>query len=135
MAMNGTDLLILVNTGTDEAPAYEKIGCQRDATIDESLDVIDVSCKDERQKRTLPGRSTGTISVDTLYEPTDPAYAAIKAAVREGNNVLIARQEFGVVTATVPATVTSISESFPDQDAAVVSISLALSGAWAEVAS
>lgn len=135
MAMNGTSLLLLINIGSDDTPSYMKLGCQRDATIEESLDVIDVSCKDERQKRTLPGRSTGTISLDSLYIPDDEAYVALKYATRSGDNILIAREEFGSVTATVPVTVTSISESFPDQGAATVSVSMAISGAWTEVGS
>jgi TP901-1 family phage major tail protein len=135
MAMNGTNLLILVNVGTEETPVYEAVGCQRDATIEESLEVIDVSCKDERQKRVLPGRSTGTISLDGLYVPDDAAYQALKSATRNGTNLLIAREENGEVTATVPAMITSLSESFPDQDAATISVGMEISGAWTEVGS
>lgn len=135
MAMNGTDLLVLVNIGTDEAPSYMAVGCQRDATIEETLALIDVSCKEERTTRVLPGRSTGTITLDALYIPDDQAFAALKSATRNGDLILIAREEAGVVTETVPVMVTSLSESFPDQDAATISVGMTISGAWEAVGS
>lgn len=135
MAMNGTDLLLLANVGTEETPSYQVVGCQRDATFNENLDLIDVSCKEERAKRVLPGRSTGTISLTGLYVPDDQAFAALKNATREGLNILVAREEFGVVTETASVMVSSFSESFPDQGPATISVSMEVSGAWVAVGS
>ena len=56
MSMNGTDVLLLVNTGTPTVPVYEAVGSQRDVTFDEATEEIDVSSKDSRAKRVLPGR-------------------------------------------------------------------------------
>jgi TP901-1 family phage major tail protein len=133
--MNGTDLLLLVNTGTPGTPTYEAVGCQRDATIEEATATIDVSCKDSRAQRVLPGRFSGTISLDALYVPTDDAYLALRAANRDGELILVARQEAGVVTETVDAKIDSISEAFPDQDAATISVSLTIDGFWLAVGS
>lgn len=135
MSMNGTDLLLLVNTGTPTVPTYEVVGCQRDATIEETTDTIDVSCKNSRAQRVLPGRYSGTISLDALYIPTNAAYLALVDANRNGDLILVARQEDGVVTATVNAKVDTISEAFPDQDAATISVSLTIDGFWTEVGS
>lgn len=135
MAMNGTDLLLLVNTGTPTVPTYEVVGCQRDATLEETTDTIDVSCKNSRAQRVLPGRYSGTISLDALYVPTNAAYLALVDANRNGELILVARQEDGVVTATVNAKVDTISETFPDQDAATISVSLTIDGFWTEVGS
>jgi TP901-1 family phage major tail protein len=135
MGMNGTDLLLLANTGTAGAPTYEVVGCQRDATIEESSDTIDVSCKDSRAMRVLPGRFSGSISLDALYVPTDAAYLALRAANRNGELILVAREVDGVVEETVNAKIDSMSESFPDQAEATISISLTIDGFWAEVGS
>lgn len=135
MAMNGTDLLLLVNTGTPTVPTYEVVGCQRDATLEETTDTVDVSCKNSRAQRVLPGRYSGTISLDALYVPTNAAYLALVDANRNGELILVARQEDGVVTATVNAKVDTISETFPDQDAATISVSLTIDGFWTEVGS
>lgn len=135
MAMNGTDLLLLANTGTAEVPAYEVVGCQRDASIDEATATIDVSCKESRATQVLPGRYSSSISLDALYVPTNDAYLAIKAANRDGTMLLVARQEFGVVIETAEVKVDSMSESFPDQAEATISIAMTVNGFWEEVGS
>lgn len=135
MSMNGTDLLLLANTGTPSVPTYEVVGSQRDAEIAEETDTIDVSSKDSRAQRVLPGRFKGSISLDALYVPTDAAYLALRTANRDGELILVARQEDGVVTETVDAKIDSISEKFPDQDAATISVALTIDGFWASVGS
>ena len=135
MSKNGTDLVILVNTGTDLVPVYAAVGCQRDATIEESTATIDVSCKDIRAQRVLPGRYSGTISFDALYVPTDAGYIALKNAMRDGTLIKLAREDEDIVTEWIDAVVESISEAFPDQDAAVYSVSLTIDGFWTEVGS
>ena len=62
MGMNGTDILLYVNTGTPAVPAYTVVGSQRDVTFEESTDEIDVSSKDSRAKRVLPGRYSASVS-------------------------------------------------------------------------
>lgn len=133
--MNGTDLLLLANTGTPSVPVYEAVGSQRDCTIEESSDTIDFSSKTSRAQRVRPGRYSSTISLDALYVPTDDAYLALKAANRNGTLILVAREESGTVTETVSAKIDSISESFPDQGEATISVSLTVDGFWTEVGS
>ncbi len=135
MGMNGTDLLILANTGTPGVPAYSIVGSQRDATLEESTDTIDISSKDSRAQRVLPGRYSATISLDALYVPSDLAYLALKNANRNGNLILVAREEAGVVTETVEAKIDSMSEALPDQGESTISISLTIDGFWNEVGS
>jgi len=135
MAMNGTDVLLMVNTGTPETPVYEVVGCQRDVTFEETTEEIDVSCKDQRAKRVLAGRYGSTISLDALYVPTDSAYQELKAAKRAGELILVAREEQEVTLETATALITSMSESFPDQGEATISIALTIDGGWQEVGS
>jgi TP901-1 family phage major tail protein len=135
MAINGSDVLLLVNTGTELVPAYEVVGCQRDVTFEETTEEIDVSCKDQREKRVLPGRYSASISLDALYVPSDDAYLALKAAKRNGELILVAREYDGATEETANALITSMSEAFPDQGEATISISLTIDGAWVEVSS
>ena len=130
MAMNGTDFLLYVNTGTPTVPAYELVGSQRDAAVDENTAEIDVSSKDLRAGRVLGGRYSSKISLDQLYVPTDNAYVALKAAMRSGDLILVLRQENGVDVETANCLVTALGEKFPDQDAATVSISMTVDGEW-----
>lgn len=132
--MNGADLLILVNTGTAEVPVYEAAGCERDATIEETSDTIDNSCKDSRAMRVDYGRYSSTISLDALYVLND-GYLALKQANRDGELILVAREEQDIVTETALAKIDSISETFPDQAESTISISMTIDGWWEEVGS
>ena len=130
---NGADLLLLANTGTESVPVYEAVGSQRDATIEETTDVIDVSSKDSRAELGEPGRYASTISLDKLYVPNDASYTALKSAMRNGIKILVAREEEDVVIETANCIVESLSESHPDQTESVVAISLKVDGFWQEV--
>ena len=133
MAMNGTDVLILVNTGTVDTPVYEAVGSQRDITFDETTAEIDASSKDARAGRVLPGRYGATFSFDSLFVPTDDAYLALRDANRTGTLILVARENAGVSQETADALITSISEGFPDQGEGTVSIAGTIDGEWTEV--
>lgn len=121
MATNGSDVLIYVYI----AGVKTAVGSQREASIEETNEEIDISTKDLRAKRVLPGRYSSTISLDSLYVPSDSAYSALKTAMRNGTAVVVATE-----TEYANAIVTSLSESYPDQDAATVSIGLSVSGEW-----
>ena len=133
MSMNGTDILVLVNTGTVGVPVYEVMGSQRDVTFEETNDEIDVSSKDAREKRVLAGRYSSSISLDALYVPTDAAYQTLKAACRAGTMLQLLRQELGAALEYVNAIITSLSEAGPDQAEATVSASFTVDGAWVEI--
>ncbi|MBN1248470.1 MAG: hypothetical protein JXC32_12480, partial [Anaerolineae bacterium] len=123
MAMNGSDILLLVNTGTPTVPVYEAVGSQRDVTFEEATEEIDVSSKDSRAKRVLPGRYSASLNLDALYVETDAGYLALRDAMRDGELILVARQNDGVTEETADALITSMSESFPDQGEGTISIS------------
>lgn len=135
MAINGSDVLLLVNTGTAAVPAYEAVGSQRDVTFDESTEEIDVSSKSSRAKKILPGRYSATLSLDALYVWSDDGYQALRDAMRNGELILVARQDDGVTIETADALITSLSETFPDQADATISISMTIDGYWVELVS
>lgn len=130
--MNGTDVLLLVNTGTPSVPVYTAVGKQRDVTFEESTAEIDVSSKDAREQEVIAGRYTASITLDQLYVPTDSGYVALQAAMRDGELILVAKQVEEVTIETADALVTSLSERAPDQGEATVSVSLTISGGWIE---
>jgi len=133
--MNGSDLLLLVNTGTPTVPAYEAVGSQRDVTFNENTEEIDVSSKDSRAKRVIAGRYSSSVSLEALYVWSDDGYQALREAKRDGELILVARQDNEVTIETADALVTSMSESFPDQGEGTISIDLSIDGFWDEISS
>ncbi len=136
MTQNGTDILLLVNTGTTAVPVYEAVGSQRNVTFDQTNDEIDLSNKNAgRPKVVIPGRYGATINLDALYVPTNDAYLALEDACRDGELILVARTEDDVTTETASAMIASMSDTFPDQGASAITILFTLSGGWTEVGS
>ena len=133
--INGTNILILVNTGTPSVPTYEALGSQRGATIDETTEIIDYSSKESRNRRVGPGRYSSTMSLDALYVPGSTQYQALKDAMRNGTTLLVAKEESGDVMETVDAVVASLSEDYPDQGEATVSASFEIDDIWVVVGS
>lgn len=135
MGLNGSDVLLLVNTGTADVPVYEAVGSQRDVTFDEGNEEIDMSSKDSRAKRVDYGRYSATLSLDMLYVWTDDGYRALRDACRDGEKILVARQEEGTTIETADAMIATMSQSFPDQGEGTISIDLSVDGFWTELAS
>lgn len=135
MAMNGTDVLLLVNTGSESVPSYEAVGSQRDVSFEETTEEIEVSSKDSRAKRVLPGRYGATLSLEALYVPSDAAFLALQSAMRDGDLILVAKEREGITIETANALITSLSEAHPDQGESTVSLSLTIDGGWTVVGS
>jgi predicted secreted protein len=120
--MNGTDVLVLIDG--------QVVGSQRGVTFEENTAEIDVSSKDSRAMRVIPGRYSATASFDGLYVPDDTAYLMLQDANRQGFLVTLIKQVAGSVIESCAALVTKISEAAPDQDAATVSIDIRVDGEW-----
>ena len=133
MSMNGSDVLLMVNTGTTETPVWTAVGSQRDVTFEESTEEIDVSSKDERAKRVLAGRYSASVSLDALFVPDDTAYSALQTAHRAGDLIMVARNVNSVDEESATALITSMSQTMPDQDGATISVSLTIDGTWSAV--
>jgi len=134
-ATNGADTLVIVDTGTS-TPVWVIAAGQRDATFDENNNLIDVSSKDSgRTEEVLMGRLSQTVTLDMLYINGDAGYNALKDASRNGTSVLIRRRFQGSDLEQATSYVETRSESFPDQDAAVISLTFRIDGAWAAVSS
>jgi TP901-1 family phage major tail protein len=131
--INGADVLILVDVGVS-TPSFVIAAGQRDVTFDESNNLIDISSKDTgRIEEVLVGRLTQTVTLDMLFINGDAGYLALKDASRNGTSVTIRRRFQGADIEDATAFVETRSETFPDQDAGLVSLSFRLSGSWVAV--
>lgn len=119
---NGTAVLVMIDG--------DVIGSQRNVTFNETTAEVDTSSKDQREMTVIAGRYAATVELDALYVPDDNGYERLKAAMRNGSLITVIREEEGQVLESAGALVTSLSEAAPDQDAATVSVSLRISGAW-----
>lgn len=126
MAMNGSDILI----GIDDGTGIEIVGSQRGATFTETTEEIDVSSKDSRNRRVLPGRYGATVSGEALYVPDDAAYLMLQDAMRNGDTVIVIREEEDIYLESADAIITSLGTDAPDQAETVVSFDLTIDGAW-----
>lgn len=135
MSTNGADYLIQINTGTPETPEYTTIACQTGASISETNDVIDASCKSARERKVLAGRYSSTLQLDTLVDfPLGDGYKALQDAMRNGTKVKIQTEIAGTATESASAIVSSLSTEAPDQDNVTFSATFEIDGAWTAAA-
>lgn len=132
---SGTDVLLLVNTGTSDSPTYTEVGSQRGLTRAETTAEIDISSKEERAMRVLPGRYGSTMSLDALYVSDCDAFLSLQSAMRNGELILVRISEEELETEEADALITSLSESYPDQAEATVTVALRIDGDWTTVGS
>lgn len=131
--VNGADVLVIIDVGVS-TPNFVVAAGQRDVTFDESNNLIDISSKDTgRIEEVLMGRLTQTVTLDMLFINGDAGYLALKDAARNGTSIDIRRRFQGNDVEQVTAFVETRSETFPDQDAGLVSLSFRLSGSWGVV--
>ncbi len=135
MAMSGGDILLYVNTGSEESPSYTVVGSQRNMSRERTRNIIDVSSKDTEDEESLPGRKSSSITLDALYVPDNAAYLAIDAAYEAGDFILAQIYVEGVATHQANCLVESMSEEYPDDAEATISVELRVSGGWLAVGS
>jgi predicted secreted protein len=133
MAQNGSTIVLYVNTGSSGSPVYTLVGGQRDLSVTEKVGTIDVSDKSSAKAQFLYGRYEATIDLDALYTEGDASYTALRSAVRNRTNLLVRRYNSGVAKEEATVLVTQIAETYKDQDAAMFSISLQVTGDWTEL--
>lgn len=133
--MNGTDILLLVNTGTPESPVYEVQASQRNFGQTENTAARDASSKDAREAANEPGRYSASLSLETLYVPTDDCFLALETAMRDGEKILVVRQEEDVNIEAALCVVTSLVRNGPDQETATCTAELTVDGAFSAVGS
>ena len=133
-ATSGTTVLLSVRTS--EGPdVYTDIGSQTNVTFDRTTEEIDASNKnDGADFQGLPGRRKATLTLDHLFVSGETAFELLKSAQETSTPIRVRRKESGSDIEQADAFVTSLSETFPDQDVGTVSVSITLCGAWGAVA-
>lgn len=135
MAINGSSVLLSINTATDESPTFTVVPCQVTADYQLSVATRDTSCKSSADDTNAPGARSRTMSVETL--PT--AWMLLSDTPVGAEQVLRHAAETGVqITGRVvvagsaveefTATISGLSVSAPREDNFTASIDLAISG-------
>jgi TP901-1 family phage major tail protein len=122
--MRGVDILVFVNTGTEEAPVWEAAGGQRNATLSESSEALDVTTKDggAGSYEYEYGLYGWSISGDGIYVPNDLVFQMLKKAMRQRIKVKVRMKEAGTFTQEGIALVSSLDTEAPYDDSATYSM-------------
>lgn len=129
MAMNGSDLMLMV----DVASTPTLVACQRGYTWNAQRSEIDMSCKNEDVSRVSVGRLKETLSLESLYAPSDTAYQALVTAFNANTLITVTEEEEGDEVRSASALITSISKSAPIEGGVTFSANLTISGAWTAI--
>lgn len=126
--MEGVDILLFANTGTDVAPIWTSIGGQRGAKLGESAKTIDTTTKSSANETFEYGKGNVTISCDGLYLPGDTAVAKLRTALRTKAKIKVRWQEAGTDVVEATALITNFDADGPDGEAATYSCELQVTG-------
>lgn len=134
MGIAGVDILILVNTGTEEMPTWTPVGGQRGAKLKEEVDTVETSNKASGTAKTFEyGMTSWSITCDGAYVPDDAAYALLRAALRNRQKVKVQVTEYGTAVREGMALVKSNELDAPYDNSATYSIELQGDGELEEI--
>lgn len=130
MAKKGIDFVINVNTGTDAAPVWTKVGGQRGASLSRSSDTFDATNKDSLGwKEFEAGFKEWSIEADGLVLTTDIGYVALETAYTSGAKVKVQIIDANGADYTGSAIVTDLPIDMPYDDLVTYSCTLQGTGA------
>src|ERR1017187_1352661 len=93
---NGSAILLLVQTSSGPN-VYSPVASQMGAKFSRKMKTIDISDKSIMDCQYIPGDRDSTITLDSIYVPTDAGIAALRAARDAGSTIVVERQEAGSV--------------------------------------
>lgn len=131
--INGADVLLRVNTGTDVSPTYETVASQRNVSFERTAGQIDVSSKDSDNEQILLGRKMYRVRLDGLWVPGSAQQAAIKSAFEDKTTVKVRRRYAGSDIEEADAYILGITESFPDQAEGTINVDIKITAGWSAV--
>lgn len=132
--ISGTDVLLLVNVGTEASPNYQAVGSQSSLSREETRDTIETSNKGNEAKTFIYGKLGSTLSLDAFYVPTNADFNVLKDAIRNRKQIKVRiDDEANSRTEEADCLVTSFPEEYPDNDAATLSLELQVTGSWSAV--
>lgn len=130
-ASNGRYFYVDVNTGTDAAPVWTKVGGQRDASLEMSKDAIETTSKTSANgyKEKDHGLKEWSIEFDSLFVKSEAGYVALLAAFDQDKDISI-RISDGTGTGSAVAwktgkgIITKINTELPYEKEATYSVSV-----------
>lgn len=129
MAKKGLDILISVNTGTTELPAWTVVGGQRGATLGRSAETFDATSKDsDGWKEFEAGLKEWSIEADGLLIETDEGYQALEEAYLNSEKVMVQIASTTGAKYSGLAVVTDLPIEAPYDDLATYSCTLTGTG-------
>ena len=128
--VNGSLIVLQVNTGTVAVPVWTTVGSQRDTTNSGSLALIDASSKDSRNEVVQAGRWTGELTLTHLYVPGAAEQQLLRNANRNGTVIQVRTFEDGVAKERADGVVTEYSENHPDMDVSSAEVTVHISNGW-----
>lgn len=125
MANNGADVLLYVGANA----VAKQTGLSRST----STPTIDVSHKLSELDEFIPGRGSGTMTLNALWVPTHAAYLELRAA-QLGKDLITIRVVYdGDGWEEASALITQFDEDWPDNAASTMTINLQVNGSWTNV--
>lgn len=134
MAMNGSDVLILANTGTAETPVWTAVAEQTGLSMESDRNLIEVSSKNYDHAQFVYGRASDTLTLEGMYVPGDAGLKALRDSMKNKVPVKVRRSEGGTQIEEAEALIGALSLDFPDDDTSTVSIDMTLNTAFTAVA-
>ena len=130
----GVNGLLYINTGTVGSPTYTLIGGQRNATITETKDAVDITNKGDSGWKNTTGTVRGvTIDFDGLVDEADTGFIALRDVFWNNVSDQFRFTTPGAVTYTGTFELDSLEESYPYDDAVGYSATLNSKGAVTKV--
>lgn len=133
MALDGAKVLVMVNTGTDVSPTWTAVGEQTELSAESTVNLIEVTSKDDGHTKWLYGVSDDTVTLSSMYVPDDAAMEALRTAKKNKATVIIRRTLDGTAIEEAEALIESISDTWPNNDASTTEVSFQLNEEWHEV--
>lgn len=131
--IDGREVMLFVED-IDGSGNYIPVARQRNVSFNRETAEIDASSKDDDEiASALPGRSTETVDLEHLYVPNEAAFRRLLQASRKRETIKVRRFESGNPIEEAPAFVASMTEQFPDGEAATITASLRIKGKWQAV--
>lgn len=114
-ATSGVSFLVKINTGTDASPVWTTIAGQRDATLNMSIDEIDITSKDSSGwHEGLPSIRNWSVDFDALLIEADAGQVAVEAMYLNKTQVKVEVLTVAGTTYIGKATLTDLKYGMPN---------------------
>lgn len=133
MSMDGAQVLLMVNAGSEASPNFVEVGEQTNLSRETTRNLIEVTSKQDDHQRWIYGKQGDTVSLESLYIANDSGLQQLRDAQKNKNKILLRRKEAGSEVEEATALIETISDEWPDNDSSTVSVDMTLDSEWSAV--